>query len=367
MKRVLLLSPSEQHFGIQMIQGIAAHMQMHDDWQLVVPGERGWPGEVRLEDWEGDGVILPIVSTQSLEILKAKRLPFVNVTAYPVSPTVHNDNVAMGRMAAEHFLNQGFRHFAWFHTSNRSYFSSERRQGFFEALAERDFHPHEFTEDYTMAKAREFLQGLPLPCAVQLYMDMHAPGIYQAAKELGLNIPEQLAVMGMDDDILGLTLSPPLSSVQPDGHRVGFKAARLLRDRFLGKAVPEQPLLIPPRGIAQRKSGSSFGFEDPQVAEALAYIRSHARQGMLVEQVVGEVGVSRRNLERRFHHVVGHSLWREMRRVQIEHVKNLLRGTNLPVKAVAAESAFPQPSRLSQVFREETGETPAEYRARHRH
>jgi LacI family transcriptional regulator len=372
MKQVLLWLPFEQSFGRELFQGVAEFMQLHEPWKLTVPGERGWPQQLDLCTWQGDGIIYPLQSTEREAHLRSRGTPFVNITAWPGVPTVRNDNKSMGHLGAEYFMNQGYRHFAFYGTP-RTLYAHQRWLGFSEALAEQRLearcfgvNPDPSTPSPTYDEIKDWLRSLPLPLALQLGSDDRALPIYQAAAELGLGIPDQIAVMGMDNELMGLCLHPSLSTVQSDGFRVGFEAAHLLQRQFQGETVSNDPVLIPPRGILARKSTAAFGYDDAEVVQALIYIRENGRKGLLVDRVAAQVGLSRRNLERRFLKAVGHTLWREMRRVQIEHVKNLLRGTPWPIKRVALDSAFPNPARLAQIFSAETGETPVQYRRRHR-
>ncbi|MCC5846627.1 MAG: substrate-binding domain-containing protein [Verrucomicrobia bacterium] len=371
MKKVRVMSPYEGSLGLKMIEGIAEYMRLHEAWQLDIPGvtdSRQWPD---VNEWEGDGIILPVVLKSTLESLTRIKIPFVNITVRPGVPTVQNDNHAMGRMAAEHLLAQGYRNFAMI-TNRHMPFAVQRCEGFAEHLREKgwpvemiDTHqsPGEIRDHFSRRRSRKDA----FPMGVLIYSDLISPTVYQEIQALDYSIPEQVAVIGMDDRLIGLTLSPTLTSVVPDGFRLGFRAAEMLHMQFQGQRPPDAPILIPPMGINERGSTHAFGFEDEHVAAALKLIREHAKTGMLVDEVVRKVHLSRRNLERRFEKNIGHTMWREMRRVQIEHVKNLLVSTQWPIKRVAKASAFPQPSRLTKIFREETGETPLAYRKRHQH
>lgn len=360
-----MVLPSQKTFALQLVHGVAEYMRLHESWQLVVPGERGWPRKVDVKQWDGDGVILPVVTDGMVDWLHTSGIPFVNITARPGLPTVRPDNLAMGRMAAEHFLDQGFGCFGYVENPN-TYYSQQRKEGFLSVLKPKGFNCHFYGEVRDFDVLCQWLESLPLPAGILCATDMSALPVYKACQSIGLHIPDQIALAGMDDEIVGLTLSPPLTSVQPDGLRVGFEAAAMLDRIFRGIRPPAEPVLIMPLGIAKRPSTAAFGFDDEIVVRAMRFIRGNAKRGMLVDRVVRECHVSRRNLERRFERVVGHSIWREMRRVQIEHVKNQLLGTSLPIKVIARDSAFPNPARLAEIFREETGETPAGFRKRNR-
>lgn len=221
MKRVLFRMPTEKAFALNMLQGIAACMSQQESWQLIVPGERGWPRDIDIRAHPWDGMILPVIQHGTIDWLKQTGIPFVNVTAYPNLPTVRNDNEQMGRIAADHFLQQGYRHFVFFGNAH-TFFSSQREAGFRKRLAEEGLPLITWMTDHLSPPQLQIcLSRLPLPAVVQCVTDIEAKQIYDACQRADLHIPDQIAVSGMDDEVLALTLAPPLTSVQPDGWRVG--------------------------------------------------------------------------------------------------------------------------------------------------
>lgn len=338
-------------------------------------GAPGLAGSVPLGEWEGDGVILPIIHRKSVEMLVDRGMPFVNVTAWPDVPSVGNDNAAIGQLGARHFLERGFRRFA-FAGVPKAIYSRQRFEayrntleaaGFAVEYVERESHfPNGWSLKADRQPLYDWLEGKTGPLAAMACNDNTASALMTVARELGRRIPEDLAVLGVDNEVTDDLLNPPLSSIIADGRRVGFLAAEMLHRRMDGKPLPQQTVLVPPKGVAERRSTDTLGFDDEDTARALRFIRQHPDRPINVNELLREVPMSRRTLERRFKKAVGHSPWREIRRVQIEHVKRMLLETDWPIKRLVLNSAFPSASRLIEVFRQETGETPVAYRSRHR-
>jgi LacI family transcriptional regulator len=183
----------------------------------------------------------------------------------------------------------------------------------------------------------------------------------------GLDVPGEVAVLGVDDDELICEFcEPPLSSVLPNARRTGFEAAALLARMMSGtKAAVESPEIDPIR-VVERRSTEADAVSDPHVVAALRYIREHACDGIDVSDVLRTVHVSRTLLERKFARLVGHSPHHLIKRRQLERVCQLLAESELPIAMVADVTGFESASYLSAVFRRELGATPREYRTRHR-
>jgi LacI family transcriptional regulator len=300
------------------------------------------------------------------------------------------DDVATGELAAKHFLERGFRHFGFFGVPWMRW-SREREAGFraeiertFRARAEAagngDSSSNNFTfASYSVADAvaraafgdslkqraaamGAWLKSLPKPLAVLAANDLWGSELVQAAREQGLNVPDDVAVLGVDNEELLCEIAhPPLSSIRLGGEQIGRAAVALLGQLLQGK-TPKQPLQrIPPMGIVTRQSTDVLAVEDPDVAAAIRHIRRHAVEGLSVKQLLDSIAVNRRTLERRFVSVLGHTPLDEIRRVRMERAKALLQ-TDLPIYDVAARCGFATPEYLATSFLQATGTTPTAYR-----
>lgn len=184
----------------------------------------------------------------------------------------------------------------------------------------------------------------------------------EACRLSELRVPEDVAIVGADnDDVLCELARPALSSVAVASKAVGYQAAAML-DRLLDGAPPPPPLLLPPLGVVTRQSSDLICLPDPPVAAAVCFIREHSHMHLCVEDVLRDVPVSRRSLERRFRKFLGHGLGEEIRRVHVQRAKELLANTGLPMAEVACQSGFSDGQQFSRVFHEETDLTPSAYR-----
>jgi LacI family transcriptional regulator len=191
--------------------------------------------------------------------------------------------------------------------------------------------------------------------------------VLYACRAEKLLVPEQVAVMGGDEDtLLCETCNPPLSGVALTSERIGYEAAALL-DRLLhGGPRPTEPILIEPTRVVVRQSTDTLAITDPDLARAIAFIRVHAATAVRVSDVLREIAVSRSWLERRFQEVLGRSPAEEIRRVRLERTKQLLADTDLPVRQVATASGFASREYMAYAFKRATGLTPREFRRRTR-
>jgi LacI family transcriptional regulator len=189
--------------------------------------------------------------------------------------------------------------------------------------------------------------------------------VLQACAIGGVGVPEEVAVMGVDnDDLIVRLTTPPLSSIDINAERVGFEAARVLDELMRGKPAPKNPVLVPPMGLVTRQSTDILAIEDEDVAAAVRFIRAHKGRALSVQDVLDNVPVSRRSLYRKFEETMGRSLAQEIRLAHIEQAKRLLTTTDWSVARIAEASGFAGATRFGIVFRRLTGLTPSAYRAR---
>jgi LacI family transcriptional regulator len=344
-------------------------------------------------DWSPDGFICQIYSDHLAKVYRETGKPVVELfesRGASEFPRILPDDVATGELAAKHFLERGFRHFGFFGVPWMRW-SREREAGFraeiertFRARAEAagngDSSSNNFTfASYSVADAvaraafgdslkqraaamGAWLKSLPKPLAVLAANDLWGSELVQAAREQGLNVPDDVAVLGVDNEELLCEIAhPPLSSIRLGGEQIGRAAVALLGQLLQGK-TPKQPLQrIPPMGIVTRQSTDVLAVEDPDVAAAIRHIRRHAVEGLSVKQLLDSIAVNRRTLERRFVSVLGHTPLDEIRRVRMERAKALLQ-TDLPIYDVAARCGFATPEYLATSFLQATGTTPTAYR-----
>ena len=326
-----------------------------------------------LERWDGDGVIARIENQRIARAVIRCGRPAVDVSAarlLPDLPWVETDDELIARAAAEHLLERGFRHFGFF-GDERFNWSKWRRDQFVRMIAGHGAVCEVYSAGRSAGRDWEreendlaqWLQGLPKPLGVMAAYDIGGRQVLDACRRAGLRVPDEVAVVGVDNDGLLCELSdPPLTSVEPDARRTGYTAAEILDRLMNNRRVPVLSHRIPPVGVVTRQSSDTMAVGDADVAEAVRFIRENACSGISVKDVLQRVPLSRRALETRFVKAVGRTPHAEVERVRLERAKHLLRVTDLPVFEVALRTGFRYQEYLSVAFRRYTGVSPTQFR-----
>jgi LacI family transcriptional regulator len=313
-----------------------------------------------------------------LDQLTATKLPVVElrttVLKHPF-PFVGMDNSILGARVAEHFRNRGFRRFACcLDTSERFY--EQRCECFVETLRQHGFECSIFQTtapgqrprwDQHQQELAEWMRGLEKPVGVFAVNDQLGFWVLDAARRAGIPVPEEVAVVGAENDkMLCETAWPPLSSVQLRGQAVGYAAARILDDWVHQRHIPQpnQEILLPPGDIIVRQSSDIVAVEDPRIAHALRFIRQNATTGLSVDDVARQVALSRSALERRMKALIGRSPGEEINRIRFAAVEHLLMQTDLTLDAIAERTGFTHPQYMAEAFRKRSGQTPGQFRAK---
>lgn len=298
-------------------------------------------------------------------------------------PRVLYDNVLIGRLAAEHFVERGFKHIALFNGGN-FWMEQERLPSFQEAVQksgaqfyelkyydhvphpghDRTLRDHPSTHRWLMKTLRD----LPKPIGVAVAADYIALRVMRACDDVGLRVPEEVAILGCHNDPYICDFAPvQLSSVDDDLARVGYEGAKLLDQIMDGKPVPHDPILIPPRGVVTRMSTNVLAVEDPKVARGIRFIFEHFKENLFGPgEVAAAAGLSRSALDRAFQKYLGRSPAQEILSVRVEHAKKLLLETNLKAHEIASQSGFSGIVHFSQAFHRFTGYRPSRFRRQSR-
>ncbi|MCB1279061.1 DNA-binding transcriptional regulator, partial [Prosthecobacter sp.] len=347
----------------------------HDAWSLYLE-----PRDLRssfpewLKNWSGDGILSRTLDDKMLRQLKATRLPVVEMRTSVLAhsfPFVGIDNSAVGARVAQHFRNRGFHRFACVQDMSEAFFV-ERRERFCEAVRGFGFESPVFQPKGANWEQHQndlvtWLSELPKPVGVFAVNDQLGFWVLDAARRAGIAVPEELAVVGAENDnMLCETASPPLSSVRLRGRAVGHDAARVL-DEWMRKVripVPGEQHLHAPGEIVTRQSSDIVAVEDPRIATALRFIRQKATEQIDVSAVAREAALSRTVLERRMKALIGRSPGEEINRMRFAAVEKLLSQTELTLDAIAARCGFAHPQYMAEAFRKRHGITPGEFRKR---
>lgn len=364
-------------WGRRLVRGVMNYSE-HALWSLwIKSGGQDAPLWLPPE-WQGDGIIARIGTPAAARRVRAAGVPVVNISAIELPgvnfPRVATDLRAAGRLAAEHLLDRGFVDFAYYGLTHRTYVD-HHYEGFAERVAsvcgDCPFYGTTFDAGAGARTAwttrqrglSRWLKKLAKPVAVVAWTTELGRELIHACRREGLLVPEQVAVLAADnDELLCEACSPSLSGIELTSERIGLEAARLLDRLMRGERPPKEPHLLEPTGVVARQSTDTLAVDDPDLARAVAFIRSHATDPIQVPDVLREVPVSRRWLERRFREVLGRGPAEEIRRVRLARAKRLLAETEMPVPEVARMAGFGSREYLAAVFKSELGLSPRQYR-----
>lgn len=379
--RIAVLVESSRGYGRGLLRGVASYARSHVGWALY--GHERALGDATptwFRRWEGDGIIARVESKRLAEEIARRNMPTVDlrgVFRIPNVPIVETNDLAVIRMAFDHLRNRGLRTIAYSGFAGADY--SERRQNFaVEYLAslgvtpQCNNSPHGRSSGTSAIEAEgllheeelcEFIVRLSKPAGIIACNDIRGAQVLDACRAVGVKVPDEVAVIGVDNDELICEMTdPPLSSVVNDTHRIGYHACEILAAMIAGKTPPTERVLVNPLGVVSRRSTEMFAFEDDRVGAALRFIRDNACEGISVTEVAGAVCLSRSALDRRFARVVGKTVKSEINRVRLERVKRMLVDTEYKLSSIAQMTGFANVEYLSAMFKEQTGLTLGQYR-----
>lgn len=376
-KRVAFGFPTVFAYLERVSRGIIDYARQHCDWTFTRVPEMLSPSVDWLRHWPGDGAFVLATNTRDARLARALRFPVVNLAGRMPDvgvPTVTVDYAATGRLAAEHLLERHFRRFGFFGTRGQ-WFSEQRRDAFSERIR-REGHKVEVLEmdDLFSAKSRwtnqeemldKWLRRFHPPFAIFACSDLRAIMVNDAAQRLGLRVPEDVALIGVDNDQVACELcQPPLTSVTRNDWKVGWEAAALL-DRLMRGDSPKlpPPLRVPPDSVVARRSTDTLAVEDAQIAELAHYVRSHLHQAFGVERLLERSKMSRRLLETRFKECLGRSPYTFIIEERVELARKLLLAPEKrTLTDIGAACGFSELRRFRIAFQSVAGISPAEFR-----
>jgi LacI family transcriptional regulator len=367
--------------GREILMGIARYSRAFGPWSTFLE-PRGLEESAPpwLASWRGHGIIARVQNLQIAQAVLAAGIPVVDVLGVvriPGLPLVHTDDVHVSALAAEHLLERGFQHFAFFGLAGENW-SQQRRDAFEQIIrpharswtvyeTSRQVHHTKQWEVYADDLAA-WVKALPKPAGLMLCSDQVGPAVLEACRRAGVEVPDEIAVIGADDDEpLCEVAEPGLSSVWPDHERVGYEAAAVLDRLMRGEDAPAEPIRVPPRGVVTRRSSDVLALDDREAAAAVRFIREHAcdPDGLTIDDIADQLAMSRSVLQRRFKAATGRTLHDEILRVRLGRAKELLAATDLPIATVAERLGFKHQEYMGDVFRKRLGVTPAQYRKAH--
>lgn len=380
-KRIALIYDAALPYDVQVMSGVADYARQLDEWEIFI--EERALNQQRLPDlsrWDGDGVIADFDHPQVARQVVASGLPVVafggGYGGYPLGshvPCVLTDNAAISRLAFGHLSSRGFKNFGFFgYARDSTHGWSREREMAFRSLAEAgNCQLHAFHASINTGsnwqhfndRAMRWLKSLPKPVGVMAATDKRARRLLEVCRAAKIRVPEEVAVIGVDNDRLLCELSfPPLTSIEQGTHEMGRCAGEILNRLLQGRPPKAIRTVVPPAGVVTRASTDTLATDDSDAARAMSLINEHACHGLTPQQVCREVGRSRVGLDERFKASFGRTLAKAILDARLARAHELVVSSSLPLKEVADRSGFRSVQHMTTLFRQHHNRTPAAIR-----
>jgi LacI family transcriptional regulator len=384
MPKVALLVETSLGYGRAFVRGVIRYARLHGPWAFYLQ-----PGDLRqllpkMEEWGGTGIIARIETPEVAKAVLAARLPTIVLDLNQEQLAANNplsrfsevcpDSHKAGGLAAEHLMERGFRHLAFVGAWGDVPWSIRRGEGFAQRLDEAGLSCARFPIPRLVRDRRwgreqvilgRWLNELPKPLGVLACDDDRGRQVLEACRAAGLQVPADVAVVGVDNDELLCELSDPtLSSVALNSEQAGYDAAALLDGLMARRVRKPQRILVEPTQVVARRSTDVHATEDRELAKAVRFIQDNANHSIGVDDIIEYVDCSRRALELRFRRILGRSVNEEIQLIRIERVKQLLVETDLSVAQIAESLGFNGSNYLIRLFHHKVGQSPVQYRHR---
>jgi len=382
-RHVAVLIESSLGYGRGLLEGIARYSCERGNWVLYFELRGLEPFPLWMHDWKGDGILVSFPSWQVTPTLLTKGAAVVDLNGSLTPsglPQVDTDNTEVARLALEHFWERGIRHFGFCGLPRGEWPLMDQRGEAFAGqvkaagcscslFAWPARHQTETDWKREVEEIAAWLKGLPKPVGVLAYFDDRGYQVLNACRHAGLTVPEEVAVLGVSNDTLLCSMClPSLSSIDLNAEQIGYTAAAYLDRQMHGGMPLRSRLILPPRGVVARRSTDVLATDDADLAAALRFIRERACDGIRIDDVLREVAISQRALERKCHAFLGRTPKAELLRVQMTCARELLIDSNLSIKEVAQRCGFHnKETYFSNVFYRQHGIWPTAYRRCSRH
>lgn len=382
MIKLILLSDFSEEYGKNLLRGITRYSKDHGPWTFCkmpayyretigIDGILQWAKE-----WEADGIIGQFYNDAEVQKFKQAKIPVIAQDfkeRFTDIPNISGAYRETGRLAAEYFLKKGFKNFAFYGFSNIVW-SRERAEGFEERLQEAGHSVQYYLNDaqsadlwyYKPSALSDWLKSLPKPTALLTCDDNQGHHVTEAARHAGIRIPDEVSVLGVDNDEMVCDLSDPaLSSIELDTEKGGYEAARLMEKMITTKVHSAPDIIVKPTQVVTRHSTDVFASKDKYVVNALKYIHGNLDKNLKVDQVLKEVPLSRRSLEKRFMMTTGYPVYEYIYNQRIEKFTQKLLETDMTIFEIALDLGLSDSKNIARQFKQIKGVTPMEYRRKH--
>ena len=375
-RRIALAFPEGVPHLARTLRGIHEYAREHRDWSLVISPEAHFPPVSSLKGWDGDGVVAMLNTDEDAAIARSLGMPVVNISGALEDaglPRVRVNYRGVGELAAEHLLDNGFRRFA-FYGLEGFWYSRQFGEGFADRVAEygSECLMHESVPSIGadrpwqqgQAELESWISTLQAPVGLAAAHDSRARMVINACHRVGLHVPEDVAVIGMNNDTMTCEYcNPPLSSIERNGEKIGYQVAELLDRLIEGDDPPTEDIVIDPIGVVRRTSTNVIAVDDPQLAKAVRFVQENISEPFGVQALLQHTNVSRRWLEYAFQKWLRRTPHAFICEMRVAHAQKLLANSDdLSFSDVARACGFSSNKRLNVVFRRVTGKAPREYR-----
>jgi LacI family transcriptional regulator len=349
-----------------VLHGVAQYAR-ECDWALDC--RMRWAHDLPAEHQNYDGIIAYLGVTHPSQDI----IDFIRLAQVPVVYTQSDENPLntpkvivpheqIAEEAARHLLSLGFQNLG-FVQFERNLFEDRRAQTFEKVVTQAG-------AEFHLLKRKHLAQALallPKPIGLMVANDLNALEVIRICQDGGFRVPEDIAVVGVDDTAILCDLAPvPLSSVNCNFERQGYEAAALLDRLMKGEAAPDASVIIPPKGTTVRRSTDTIAISDPDAAMALRFLRDHYREPICIKHLTAELQGSLRRVQKAFRAQVGHTMTEELTRLRLDYARQLLRDLKLKIETVAHDSGFSNRFHFMRAFRRSTGESPMAFRRQFR-
>ena len=382
-RKIILLTDLSESYFRNFTKGVTRYADVFGPWSFckMPPFFREKYGIKGILDfakeWGADGIVGQFYNTDEINTLIEAGLYILAADfreKFENIPNISGNYILSGEMAAEYFLAKGFKNYAYY-GFNETVWSRERETGYRNRLLKEGIQVSSYTPEtvsshnfwfYKPSPLLEWIKSLPKPVAIFTCDDSRSEHLVQAARLAGIRIPEDASVLGVDNDEIICTSSvPPLSSIAQDEENAGYLAAELLDRMIKHKRIITEDIHVQPLRIITRQSTEMLAMNDDFVRKALIFIQDNLDNRINVHDVVREVPLSRRALEKRFFQATGRTIYQEIVHQRMQRVVKLLLESNLSITEIAVHCGYNDNKNLSRIFASIYGQTPLQYRKKY--
>lgn len=382
--RLLFITDFTEQFAFRLLRGIQRYSQESGEHWVVCRMPSHYLRQQGVEDvvawavqWRADVVIGQFEPGDPVELFREKGMVVMAqdyIRPFTQIPNITANYEKMGRMAADRFISRGFKDFAFF-GNNGMCWSDRRQKGFKDRLEEAGYANHIFIYDrqrienlwyYNQSLLSGWLASLPKPVAIMTCDDNQGSILLEACSGLGLRVPFDVAVIGVDNDPILCTMSDPaLSSIDVDIERGGYEAAAMTHRMTQDPSYAGEDIVLQPISVVSRMSSNVFATKDTAIHAALQYINANVDHKILVSDVLDHVPLSRRLLEQRFLKETGNTIYQYITKLRMDRFAQLLLQSKDTIAEIAARMDEPDTKSISRRFQAVKGCTPSAYRKRY--